>query len=120
MRTYPKHIKRALRELMAEAYERELRRELAKLDESFAAWRAGQISSGELSYRVHQYETGPSRKLFNQYNDRAHDMHVAYAIVVGILQREEVPAEVLDALSGPLNFYESLREQDELREPDEL
>ena len=59
MLDYPKHIKRSLRQLMAEAHERELQRELAKLDRSFAEWREGRITSGELSYRVHQYDTGP-------------------------------------------------------------
>ncbi len=88
MRQYPKQINRALRELMAEAYERELERELRKLDQSFAEWRAGSIGSGELSYRVHQYDTGHSRELFKQYNMSQPDMCVAYAIVVGIPQRE--------------------------------
>ena len=48
MQQYPKNIKRLLREYMGEAYERELHRELVKLDQSFAEWRDGQISSGEL------------------------------------------------------------------------
>ena len=56
MQQYPKNIKRLLREFMVEAYERELHRELLKLDQSFAEWRDDQISSGELSSRVHQYE----------------------------------------------------------------
>jgi len=47
MRGYPKKIKRLLREYMIEAYERELHRELTKLDESFTEWRTGTISSGE-------------------------------------------------------------------------
>ncbi len=118
MQTYPKHIKHRLRDLMVEAYERELQRELRKLDQSFAAWRAGQISSGELSHRVHQYDTGPSRELFKHYNGSSPDLAVAYAIVVGILQRDEVPPEVLAALSRPLSFYQSLKERNELKEPE--
>src|SRR5512136_99908 len=69
MNNYSKNIKRLLREYMTEAYERELHRELTKLDQSFAQWRAGAISSGELSHRIHQYETGPSRELYKQYNE---------------------------------------------------
>ena len=87
MLDYPKHIKKALRQLMAVAYERELQRELAKLDRSFTAWRDGHITSGELDHRVHQYDTGPARRLFKQYNDGRPDLNVAYAIVVGILER---------------------------------
>ena len=68
MQSYSKNIKRLLREFMVEAYERELHRELLKLDQSFAEWRDGQISSGELSSRVHQYEVGPSRELYKKYN----------------------------------------------------
>ena len=115
---YSKRIKRLLREHLAEAYERELQRELTKLDASFAEWRNGAISSGELSHRIHQYETGPSRELFKQYNDGPHDMSVAYAVVVGILDDEKVPAELLEAISRPILFYRSLQERNELRERD--
>jgi hypothetical protein len=52
MPDYPKHIKRLLLEWMEEAYERELKRELDKLEQSFSEWREGKIGSGELSYRV--------------------------------------------------------------------
>ena len=119
MRDYPKHIKRVLRELRAEAHERALERELRKLDESFAAWRVGEIGSGELSYRVHQYDTGPARKLFTYYNDRQPDLAVAYSIVLGLLRREDVPPEVLDAIGGPISFYQSSLERDELELPGE-
>ncbi len=91
MRGHPKHIERLVRDLLAEAYERELQRELRKLDRSFAAWRAGAISSGELSDQVHQYDTGPSRQLFKRYNVTTPEVTVAYAIVSGILKREEIP-----------------------------
>ncbi len=118
MTDYPKPIKKLLREYLAEAYEAELQRELTKLDRSFAEWRAGKISSGELSYRVHQYETGPSRELYKLYNGGQPDMMVAYAIVAGILPEEEVPAELLEAIERPLSFYRSLKERDELRLPE--
>ncbi len=47
---------------MSEAYERELHRELSKLEGSFRQWQNEEIGSGELSYRLHQYEVGPSRE----------------------------------------------------------
>ena len=115
---YPKRIKKLLREYMIEAYEMELYRELGKLEPSFAEWRNGEISSGELSYRIHKYETGPSQKLFKHYNHGPVDMSVAYAIVVGILEREQMPDELLEAIAGPLDFYESLKAANELKEPD--
>jgi hypothetical protein len=115
MREYSRRIKRLIREWMTEAYERELHRELTKLDESFAEWRRGAISSGELSHRIHQWETGPSRALFKHYNRGSQDVSVAYAIVVGILDEEEMPEELLEAIGGAIEFFRSLQEQDELR-----
>ena len=119
MQQYPKNIKRLLREYMAEAYERELHRELMKLDQCFAEWRDGKISNGELSYRVHRYEAGPSRELYKKYNYSPHDVNVAYAIVTGILKREEIPADLLEAISNLLAFYQSLKEEGDLRQPGE-
>jgi len=118
MQDYPKKIKRLLREYMAKAYERELHRELAKLDQGFAEWRSGTISSGELSDWIHRYEMGPSRELWKQYNYGSPDMSVAYAVVVGILKREEVPPELLEAIGGPISFYRSMQERGELKEPE--
>ena len=66
---------------MIEAYERALHRELTRPNQSFVEWRAGKIGSGELSYRVHQYETGTSRERFTHYNDSPHGVSVAYAVV---------------------------------------
>ncbi len=115
---YPKSIKKLLQHFRREAYERALRRELTKLDHSFAAWRAGRLSNGELNQRIHQYETGAARELYKQYHHNPPDLSVAYALVVGILQRDEVPAELLAALEGPLRFYQSLQERNELKEPE--
>ena len=116
MRNYSGKIKRLLREYMIEAYERELHRELSNLDESFAEWRNGAISSGELSHRIHQYEIGPSRELYKQYNYGSDDNSVAYAIVVGILDVDEVPAELFEALSGPISMFRSMHQRGKLRE----
>jgi hypothetical protein len=115
MTEYSKSIKRLIREWMMEAYERELHRELTRIDESFAAWRAGAIGSGELSHRIHQWEQGPSCALFKYYNRGPQDMSVAYAIAIGILDEEELPSELLEAIRRPLAFYRSLKEQDDLR-----
>ena len=52
-----------------------------------------------------------------KYNYSPHDANVAYAIVTGILKRDEIPAELLQAISNLLVFYESLKEEGELKEP---
>lgn len=119
MRDYSKTIKRSLRKYATEAYEHELHRELTKLDRSFAEWRNGNISNGELSHRIHLYETGPSRELYNRYNDGDDAMNVAYAIVAGLMGRDEVSAEVLEAIEGSLGYYQSLKERGELRMPED-
>jgi len=115
MSEYPRRIKRLLREWMIEAYERELHRELVGLEASMAEWRSGDISSGEMSHRIHEWEKGPSRALFRQYNRGPQDMSVAYAIVVEILDEEEVPAELLEAIKGPMEFFRSMQERGELQ-----
>jgi hypothetical protein len=120
MKDYPKPIKRLMRQYLEEAYERELQRELTKLEQSFAEWRSGQISSGELSDRLHQYERGPSRALYKRYNYGGEDMTLAYVIVGGILHREEIPDELLEALTGPLSFYQALNEAGDLRALEDL
>jgi hypothetical protein len=118
MKPYSKRIKRLLREYSMEAHERELHRELTKLDQSFVEWRNGEIGSGELSHRVHQWDTGPSRRLFKRYNYGSQDMNVAYAIAIGILDKDEVDAELLEAIGGTIGFFQGMQERGELREPD--
>ena len=117
MQVHSKHVKKLLREALTAAYERELHGELSQLDRSFAEWRDGRISSGELSHRLHAYEVGPSRELFNRYNNGSPDMNVAYAIVVGLLERESLANELLEALAAPLSFYQSLADQNALETP---
>jgi hypothetical protein len=118
MRSYSKSIKKALHQWNGEAYERELHRELTRLDQRFAAWRRGDIGSGELAIDVHEFDSGPARELFKRYNDGMSDMNVAYAIVTGILDEGEAPAALVEALAAPLAFYRGLKERDELRYPD--
>jgi hypothetical protein len=114
MQELPKRLKRLIREWEEEAHERELHRELSKLDESFAEWRRGAIGSGEMSYRIHEWEIGPSRALFKEYNDGSPEMSLAYAIVIGIVQEDEVPPEVLEAIANAIAFYRSYQEKDQL------
>ena len=43
---------------------------------------------------------------------------MAYAIVAGILDREDIPQELLDALKSSIEMYQSWKDQDELRIPE--
>ena len=109
MREYSKRVKRLIREYASRAYEAELSRALGELEQQFAAWRSGQIGAGELSDRVHAFTRGPARELHQRYNTNLDDMQVAHAIATGLLPRDELPAELLDALQAIIGFYE--REQ---------
>lgn len=116
---YSKRIKKLLREYMIEAYEKELNIELKKLEKSFAEWQKGEISNGELSARIHDYDRGPSRDLFMKYNYGENAVNVAYAIVAGMIDREKVPRDLLEAIEGHIHFYQEMKDRDELRLPGE-
>ena len=45
---------------------------------------------------------------------------MAYAIVAGVLAEDDVPAELLEAISGPLTFYRSWQEEGSLRAADDF
>jgi hypothetical protein len=119
MQDLPKPIKRALRQIMDVAYERDLHRELEKLDQSFAAWRDGTINSFELNEIIHKHHNGPSRELWSRYSySRDDDMIVASALVEGLIKEEEVPPEVLAALSQQIGFYRSWQEREAPQTPE--
>jgi hypothetical protein len=110
MRAEPsKHIKRLLREWSGRAYAEELRRALLPLGKSFDRWRAGDLDSFELSERIHRFHQGPNRELFNRYNSGNTILHliVARAVFAGILDREQMPEELLEYLAPSLSFYEA-------------
>lgn len=61
MSDYAKAIKKLIFEFNCEAHARELHRELGKLDVHFAAWRTGEMESGELAMHVHEFDRGSLR-----------------------------------------------------------
>ena len=101
-----KNVKRLLRKYASIAHEEELRRELTRLDAAFEKWKKGDMMSGELTDFIHQFHQGPARELFLRYNTGMLDMAVASAIVKGILDKNQVPPEVLDYLSKAISFFE--------------
>lgn len=105
IRTYPKPIKRLIREYAIKAYEAELGLALGELEQHFGAWRSGQIQASELSDRIHDFNRGPARELWGRYNARMDDVQVAHAIAKGLLLRDDMPPELLDALQPLLSFY---------------
>jgi hypothetical protein len=101
----PKRIKRLLREFAAKAHEEELRRALTPLAHAFERWSRGEADSFELSGLVHAFHQGPSTDRFVRYTRRPHDPAVACAIATGIIDRQEVPEDLLEHLALALEFY---------------
>ena len=50
---------------------------------------------------------GPSPRAIGRHNHTYLDMAVAHAITGGVLDRQTIPAELLDHLARALAFYES-------------
>jgi hypothetical protein len=104
-----KRIKRLLREHATTAHEEELRRALVPLAAAFDRWSRDEINSFELSNLIHDFHQGPSRDLFARYTTRPHDLPVAYAIVSGIINRGDVPPELLEHLAAAITFSTDVR-----------
>jgi len=106
MREYSKKTKKLMRELEGKAYEEELRRALIPLSESFDSWKEGRTGSGELTELIHEFHRGPAKELFKKYNGPMQDLMVASAIARGILDRNEVPQELLEQLADLVELCE--------------
>lgn len=105
--------KRKLRELSGLAYRRELGHELAKLEVDFSRWRGGEIDPFELSDRIHRFHDGVSRDLYVAYGGRNPSLEVARAIALHVLDRNEVPSEILAELESRIQLFEPERQADQ-------
>ena len=95
--TGEKQRRKKTRELVATAYLRELTAALTALAARVAAWRAGQIDVFQLNEEVHAYHNGPARDLWKKYNMPA-DLLLTLLVAGGVIQKDEVPADLLEAL----------------------
>ncbi|HJW83967.1 MAG TPA: hypothetical protein VJ754_06655 [Anaerolineae bacterium] len=112
MDAIPRKIKKALREYAGIAYEAELRIELQALSAKFADWKSNQIDSFDLTEAIHQFHNGPARDLYKKYNNAPLDLVMAHAIATGLLNKDEIPAEMLEHLSAAIALYEEHQRQD--------
>jgi len=99
--------RRALRELGALAYDRELSAELAKVESEFARWRSGSIDAFELESVIHRFHQGPARKLHSRYCGGELDLlfQVAAALFHGALTERDVPPDLLPVIEPRLAFF---------------
>lgn len=107
MQDSPKRIKRLVREWAGVAHDRDLRKALGELRVQFGRWERGEISPFELNEFVHQFHDGTSREIWKRYATNHLEPAVASAVAAGILQREELPAELLQHIAGLIEFYEA-------------
>ena len=104
-----------LRRLAAIAYDRELGRELTRLETSFTDWHAGRVSSHDVSAAIHVFHDGSARDLWVLYNRGDPSSTVSRAVVQGILSESDIPTALLSKLHGALEYY---RHEGDRSEPD--
>jgi len=98
MKTYPIILKRQLRQWGQLAAERELQQQLTDLATQVDAWRQQMMTGRELRHVFHQYVNGASRELIQRYREQPDDLLVRKALAKGLLQRDELPRDLLAAI----------------------
>lgn len=64
--------------------------------------------AAELSDRIHRFHSEPARALYVLYTMRSHPPAlVARAVAAGVLTENDVPAELMAALAGAIEFHRS-------------
>ena len=101
-----KGLKQKLRDLALQAHEVELSRALSVLAESFDEWRSGKIDSQELNGVIHRYHQRTVREIFARYESNDDRALVASAVAAGILDRQQLPAELVDDMERLIAFFE--------------
>ena len=88
------------------AYERELRKALLDLHDEFHDWLKDRTDAFELSDAIHAFHDGAARELYVFYTRGRPEIQVARAVATGVLQRDEVPAPLLEELKSLIEFFE--------------
>ncbi len=94
-----------LRRLAGIAYDRELGRELTRLEASFSEWHAGRLTSHDVSAAIHTFHDGVARDLWVLYVRGHPTSTVARAVAAGLLAESEVPASLLAKLRDAVEYY---------------
>jgi hypothetical protein len=106
MQEVPKQIKRMVREWAGIAHDRELRRALSELRAQFDRWNRGDIDAFELNELVHRFHEQTSREIWKRYATSHLEPAVASAVAAGVIQKTELPAELVQHIAGLIEFYE--------------
>ena len=102
----PKHIRRLVREYAAIAHDRELAGALRRLDAEFDRWERKELSPHDLNDAIHAFHQGPARDIWAKYSTNHLEPALGFAVATGILRKDEIPEELLEHLTGWLDYYE--------------
>ena len=97
--------RKSLRELAHLAYDRELGRELARVEAAFAEWHAGRLDPHGVSAAIHAFHDGVARDLWVLYNRIHPSSTVPRAVATGLLTEDEIPPALLAKLQNAVEFY---------------
>ena len=98
-----KQGKNELKKLSKMAYEEDLRRSLLPVSIQFDKWKRGTVNSFEVAEVIHEFYTGPARKLYQTYN-YDDQLAVASGIAKGLIDRATVSKELLESLSRQIQY----------------
>lgn len=101
-----------LRELATEAWEAELRDALEALFEDFGRWAEHEVSSFELSDRIHEFHDGISRELYKRYTGLPPHVAVAKAIAVGAVDESALSPSLQEKLADEIEVMRKLNGAD--------
>lgn len=109
MESAPRRLKRLIREWAGIAHDRELSKGLLELSSHFDRWKCGEIAASDLNELIHRFHDGASRDIWKIYATNRLEPAVAFAVATRILQREELPPELVQHLASLIEFYETER-----------
>lgn len=104
-----KKMRKAIRELVGLAHERELSAALSELEDKFKAWHAGEIDCFDLNDEIHQHHNGISRTLWSKYQGDS-EMILEIVVAQGVIEESEVPDELLAAIKRSIESFRRLHE----------
>ena len=102
-----KKLGKLLREHRDRAWEAENRIALGALADKFDEWREGKLATDELDHAVHEYHDGIGREIWKRYALGDPGLALARAVLVGIIDRDSLPPEVLEHVSPLVRAYYS-------------
>jgi hypothetical protein len=90
-----REIRRSMHNCLQQAYERELDRELRRLEAAFGEWPLGRISSRELTAAIRTFRLESLLPLRKEYRSSKGELRLAAAISRGLLDQRQVPQPLL-------------------------